>query len=55
MSTIETILTLAIINADFAEKLFTDTEKVIAGYDLSAEEIAEIKSMPRAVFLTLPK
>ena len=51
MSTLETILTRAMIDPDFAEQLFTDTNKALAAYNLSAREIAQIKAMPRAEFI----
>ena len=50
MSTIETILTRAMSDTEFADQLFTDTEKALAEYNLSAEEIAKFKEFTRAQF-----
>jgi hypothetical protein len=50
MSTIETILTRAMSDPAFADLLFSDAEKALAGYDLSAEELASLKSMSRLDF-----
>jgi nucleoid DNA-binding protein len=47
MSSIEAILTHAMSDRAFAELLFTDVDKAVAGYDLTAEEIASLKAMPR--------
>jgi len=52
MSTIETILTRAMIDPDFAEQLFNDTHRALAPYNLSAPEIAQIIAMPRAAFIS---
>ena len=45
MSTIETILSRAMSDAAFAEQLFADTEKALAGYNLTTAEIAKLKGM----------
>jgi hypothetical protein len=50
MSTIETILSRAMNDAEFAELLFTDPDKAVAEYDLSAEEYAKLKSLSRTAF-----
>ena len=50
MTTIEIVLSRAMSSAAFAELLITDTEKALAGYQLSAAEIDQIKSLPREVF-----
>jgi hypothetical protein len=47
---IETILSRAMSDATFAESLFTDSEKAVAGYDLTAEELAGVKKMSRTEF-----
>jgi hypothetical protein len=50
MTTVEAILTHAMNDAEFADLLFADAEKTLAGYELSAEELASLKSMSRAEF-----
>ena len=52
MSTTETILTRMMNDSVFANAVFADVEKALAGYDydLSAEEIAKFKAMSRAEF-----
>jgi len=50
MSTIETILSRAMSDPEFAELLFTDAQKALAGYDLSEEAIENIKKISRAKF-----
>ncbi len=50
MSTLETILTRAMSDPAFADLLLADPEKALAGYDLTAEEVASLKSMTRADF-----
>jgi len=47
---IETILTKAIEDPKFADALFADPEKALAGFDLTAEEIAKFKDFSRAQF-----
>ena len=47
MSTIETILSRAMSDPAFAEQLFADADQALAGYDLTAEEIAKLKGMSR--------
>jgi hypothetical protein len=48
MSTLETILSRAMGDPAFADQLFADPETALAGYDLSPEELALLKSMPRS-------
>ena len=50
MSTLETILSRAMNDAEFAELLFTDLNKAVAEYDLPAEEYAKLKSLSRTEF-----
>ena len=50
MSTLETILSRAMSDTEFADQLFTDAEKALAEYNLSAEEIAKFKEFTRAQF-----
>lgn len=52
MSTIESILTRAMNDNAFAEQLFDAANEALAGYNLSAEELAELRSMSRADFVT---
>jgi len=54
MSTaIETILSRAMSEPDFADKLFSDPESALAGYELSSAELAQFKKMSRADFAAL--
>ena len=48
MSTLETILTRAMSDAAFADQLFADSAKALAGYNLTAEEMTALNSMSRA-------
>jgi hypothetical protein len=48
--TLETILSRAMSDTTFTEALFANPEKALAGYDLTAEEIANLKDLPRAEF-----
>jgi hypothetical protein len=50
MSAIEIILSRAMNDAEFDELLFTDPDKAVAEYDLSAEEYAKLKSLTRTAF-----
>jgi hypothetical protein len=50
MSTIETILARAMSDDVFAEQLFTDAEKALAEYNLSADEVVKFKDLSRAQF-----
>ena len=47
---IESVLSRAMSDAQFANQLFSEPEKAIAGFDLTADEVAQLKSMPRAEF-----
>jgi len=53
----ETILTFIISRAmrepEFADRLLTDANKALAGYDLTAEEFAQIQGITRTEFVTL--
>jgi hypothetical protein len=53
MSILETILTRAMSDPTFADLLFADVEKALSEYELTADEIATLKSMSRAEFETL--
>ena len=46
--TVEAILSKAMSDAKFADALFADPEKALAGYDLTAEEAASFKELSRA-------
>ena len=48
--TVESVLSKAMSDAKFADALFADPEKALAGYDLTAVEIANLKAMSRADF-----
>ena len=50
MSTLETILTRMMSDADFAEQLFTDAEKALAEYSLSAEQFSRLNNISQADF-----
>ena len=47
---VETILSRMISDSAFADAVFTDAEKALAEYKLSAEEIAKFKGLTRAHF-----
>ncbi len=47
---VETILARAMSDSAFAESLFADPAAALAGFDLTAEEMANIKGMSRAEF-----
>ena len=47
---VESILTKAMSDPAFADLLFSDLEKAVTGYDLTAEEIGNLKNMSRAEF-----
>lgn len=53
MSIIETILTRAMNEPEFADQLFADAEKALAEYNLPAEEIEKFKAMSRIDLNTL--
>ena len=48
--TIESILTRAMSDATFAEALFANPDSALTGFDLTAEEVASLRSMSRAEF-----
>ena len=50
MSTVEAILFRALSDLEFANLLFTQTEQALADYSLTAEKIAQLKSMSRVDF-----
>ena len=54
MYTIETILSRAMSDADFAEQLFTDAETALAEYALSADDVLKLKGLSRAQFDAMP-
>ena len=47
-NSVETVLSRAMSDAAFAEELFANPEQSLAGYDLTAEEVAKFKNMTRA-------
>jgi len=47
---VESVLSKAMSDAAFADALFADPEKALAGYDLTAEEKANFKKLSRAEF-----
>jgi transposase-like protein len=53
MSTIETILSRMMSETAFAEAVFTDTEKALAEYSLSAAVLSKFKGISRADFEVL--
>jgi acetyl-CoA acetyltransferase len=48
--TVESILSRAMSDASFAEALLANPEQALAGFDLTAEELANVKGMSRADF-----
>jgi len=53
MSVLETILTRAMNDPEFADLLFTDSEKALTEYNLAANVLAKFKSMSRTEFETI--
>lgn len=45
--TIESVLTRAMSDAAFAELLFANPDSALAGFDLTAEEVASFKGLAR--------
>jgi len=45
--TVETVLARVMSDTDFAEALFKNAENALTGYDLTPEEIENIKNMSR--------
>jgi len=52
MSTIETILSRMMKDPAFADEVLAKTKNVLANYNLSVEELAQIRSMSRAEFIS---
>ena len=52
---VESVLSKAMSDAKFADALFADPEKALAGYDLTAEETANLKNLSRADFKNYEK
>lgn len=50
MSAVEAILTRMMQDPAFAEAIFSDAEKALAEYSLSAEEASKFKELSRAQF-----
>jgi len=53
MSTLEIVLTHAMSDAVFAEQLMADPEKALADYELTPDELAQIKGMSSVEFSAL--
>lgn len=53
MSTLETILTRAMNDPEFAEQLFIDPDKALDTYQLSTQEMELFKNLTRAKFTAL--
>ena len=47
---IESVLSRAMSDSAFAESLFSEPESALAGFDLTADEVTQLKSMSRADF-----
>ena len=47
---IEAVLARAMSDTAFAEQLFTNPEQALAGFELTAEEVVNLKAMSRAEF-----
>lgn len=52
---LQSVLSRAMVDTTFADLLFSDTDHAVAGYELTAEEIARLKTMSRAEFDQLAK
>ena len=50
MSILETIFNRAMNEPDFAHRLFADPDRALSGYDLSPDELTQIKSISQAQF-----
>ena len=48
--TVESILTRAMSDTAFADSLFANPEQALTGFDLTAEEVTNLKAMSRADF-----
>lgn len=47
---IESVLSRAMSDAAFTELLFSDPDRALSGYDLTADEVAKLKGMSHADF-----
>ena len=52
---LQSVLSRAMVDPAFADLLFSDTDPALKGYDLTADEVARLKSMGRAQFDQLAK
>ena len=52
-NTVQTILSRAMSDPNFAEELLADPEKALSGYDLTVEEIAQFRGLTRAEFAAM--
>lgn len=50
---VETILSRAMSDPAFADLLFSDADQAIGGYDLTADEVANLRGISRADFAAL--
>jgi hypothetical protein len=50
---IESVLSRAMSDSSFADTLLANPAQALAGFDLTAEEIAKFQGMPRADFESL--
>jgi hypothetical protein len=50
---VDSVLSRAMSDPLFADVLFTDAEKALAGFDLTGEEVEKFKGISRADFDTL--
>jgi hypothetical protein len=50
---IELVLSRAMSDTAFADALFANNEKALADFDLSAEEVVQLKALSRAEFEAL--
>ena len=47
---IESVLSRAMSEPEFANQLFSDAQKALVGFDLTTDEVTQLKSMSRAEF-----
>jgi len=47
---VQSLLARAMAEAEYRELLFSDPDKALAGHDLTADELATLKNLPRAEF-----
>jgi hypothetical protein len=52
---LQSVLSRAMVDADFADLLFSDPDRALAGFDLTADEIATLKGMGRTTVDQLAK